>query len=37
MSETGGDFQNVLRALLTPTVEFEAQELKEALSVCIIN
>lgn len=32
MSETGGDFQDLLKALLTPTVEFEAHELRESLS-----
>ncbi len=32
MSETGGDFKDLLAALLTPTVEFEAHELRESLS-----
>ena len=32
MSETRGDFEDLLRALLTPTVEFEALELRESLS-----
>lgn len=32
ISETGGDFQDLFRALLTPTVEFEAYELRESLS-----
>ncbi len=32
ISETGGDFGDLLKALLLPTVEFEAYELKESLS-----
>lgn len=32
LSETSGDFHDLLRALLLPRVEYEAHEVKEAIS-----
>lgn len=32
-SELSGNFENVILALMTPTIEFDAEQLREAMAV----
>lgn len=34
-SELSGNFENVILALMTPTIEFDAEQLREAMAVSL--